>query len=174
MTPRLCGDKWRKTPGESIRLVRRRDRPSWRICHSCMFSLCSGLTVEQLSKASDLACWNDYACHHRDDTASLKRRSATACGSWRGVVRRHTPKFVHGRSFVAAGPKERSRNSSGSATRPWSSCPRPLRFSKSSVLRPMNWGMYFRTAGEPCARLRGQVRKSAVIRGRRVSGRCDA
>ena len=23
--------------------------------------------------------------------------------------RRHTPKFVHGRSFVAAGPKERSR-----------------------------------------------------------------
>ena len=29
-----------------------------------MFSLCSGLTVEQLSKASDLACWNDYACHH--------------------------------------------------------------------------------------------------------------
>src|SRR3954463_15777700 len=28
------------------------------------FALCSGLTVEQLSKASDLACWNNYACHH--------------------------------------------------------------------------------------------------------------
>jgi hypothetical protein len=64
MTPACAEINGRKDPGESIRLVRRSVRSSWRIRHSCMFSHCSGLTVEQLSKASDLACWNDYACHH--------------------------------------------------------------------------------------------------------------
>src|SRR5262249_18447399 len=40
--------------------------------------------------------------------------------------------------------KKRSRDSSGSGTRPWSSCSRALRFSKSSDLRPVNWSLYFR------------------------------
>ena len=60
-----CGRRRRAQDPRESRLVRRRDRALWRIRHSCMdFALCSGLTVEQLSKASDLACWNDYACHH--------------------------------------------------------------------------------------------------------------
>jgi hypothetical protein len=52
-----------------------------------MFSLCSGLTVEQLSKASDLACWNDYACHHGERHGLTEAPISYRLGSWRGVVK---------------------------------------------------------------------------------------
>src|SRR5262249_59539787 len=51
--------------------------------------------------------------------------------------------------------KKRSRDSSGSGTRPWSSCSRALRFSKSSVLRPVNWSLYFRRCWKNAVRIFG-------------------
>jgi hypothetical protein len=71
-----CGDDPRNHAGLSGVTA-----PSWRIRQSCMgFALRTGLTVEQVSEAGDLAGWNDYA-------ASLKRRSAIAWGSWRWAVK---------------------------------------------------------------------------------------